>query len=87
MMDGAEASSSHESGTLDCWSARKIQPVIVLYVVAVFAAFAVLSVFVFHSPEAVKVLLIAAVGGVVATIPGVMEKVEYRLTESGIEIS
>jgi hypothetical protein len=85
MMDGTEASSSNEPGIQDHWSARKVQPIIVLYVVAVFAAFVVLSIFVFRSPEAVKVLVIAAVASVAATVPGVMEKVEYRLTESGIE--
>jgi hypothetical protein len=57
----------------------------VLYVLAVFAAFIALSVFVFHSPDAVKALVIAAVGGVAATVPGVIEKVEYRLTPSGID--
>ena len=70
---------------LDHWSARKVQPIVVLYVLAVFAVFAVVAHFIFHSTEAVKALAIAALGAVAATVPGVMERVEYRLTESGVE--
>jgi hypothetical protein len=85
MARGATASTGDETTVLDRWSARKVPPIVVLYVVAVFAAFIALSVFVFHSLDAVKALLIAAVGAVVATVPSVMEKVEYRMTASGIE--
>jgi hypothetical protein len=70
---------------LDRWSARKVQPIVVFYVVAVFAVFAVVAHFVFHSTEAVRALAIATLGAVAATVPGVMERVEYRLTESGVE--
>jgi len=85
MASDATASSRGESTVLDRWSSRKVPPVVVIYVVGVFAAFIALSIFVFHSLDAVKALLIAAVGAVFATIPGVMEKVEYRMTEVGIE--
>jgi hypothetical protein len=43
------------------------------------------SYFIFHSPEAVNALVLAAVGAVVATVPGVTGRIEYRLTETGIE--
>ncbi len=85
MIDGAAASNSNESGTLDRWSARKIRPIVMFYVVAVFAVFIALSYFVFHSSKAVRVLVIAAVGAVVAMVPGVAERLEYRVTATGIE--
>jgi hypothetical protein len=62
-----------------------VAPIVLFYVVLVFAAFIALSLFIFHSADAVKALLIAAVGAVIATIPGVMEKIEYRMTEAGVE--
>jgi hypothetical protein len=81
----ATAHSLDGPAVLHHWSARKVQPIVVLYVVAVFAVFAVVAHFVFHSTEAVKALAIAAFGAVAATVPGVMDRVEYRLTESGME--
>ena len=85
MVSGAVPTSGDGSTVLDRWSARKIQPIVVLYVLAVFAAFIALSIVVFDSWKAVKALLIAAVGAAAATLPGVIEKVEYRLTGSGID--
>jgi len=85
MVSGAKASSRDGLVVLDSWSARKARPIVLLYIVAVFTVFIVLSHFVVHSPEAVKALVLAAVGALVATVPGVTGKVEYRLTESGIE--
>jgi hypothetical protein len=85
IVSDATASSRRESAVFDRWSSRKVPPVVLIYVVGVFAAFIALSIFVFRSPDAVKALLIAAVGAVVATVPGVMEKVEYQMTEVGIE--
>jgi len=85
MLSGATVSDHDGAVVLDRWSARKVRPIILLYVAAVFAAFMVLAHLVFHSQEAVKALAIAAVGAVAATTPGVLERVEYRLTEFGIE--
>ena len=85
MVSHATASSRSGSVVLDRWLARKVRPVVVFYVVVVFVAFMAMAHFIFHSPKAVKALLIAAVGVVAATVPGVIEKVEYQLTESGIE--
>ena len=84
-MTDATAHSPDGPAVLHQWSARKVQPIVVLYVVAVFAVFAVMAHFIFHSTEAVKALAIAALGAVAATVPGVMERVEYRLTKSGVE--
>lgn len=84
MMDVSATPSSSESGALDHWSARKVRPIVILYVLGVFAVFMVVSILVFHSMDAVKALVAAAVGGVAATVPGVLEKIEYQLTEAGI---
>ena len=85
MESDATATGGNGSTVLDQWSASKIQPIAILYIVAVFAVFIVLSIVVFHSRDAVRALLVAAVGGVAAIVPGILEKGEYRLTESGIE--
>jgi hypothetical protein len=67
------------------WSARKLHPIIVVYVATVFAAFMAFSYFVVHSMPAVKALAITAVGAMFPLLPGVINRVEYRLTESGLE--
>jgi hypothetical protein len=85
MKDDSIDVTRSRSEALDHWSARKHHPAVVLYVVAVFAAFIALAHFVFHSLEAVKALAVAAVGAVVATAPVVLEKVEYRLTATAVE--
>jgi hypothetical protein len=70
---------------LDHWSPRTVRPIVLLYIVAVFVAFVAVSIFVFHSPEAVKALVLAALGALVATVPGVAGRIEHRMTHSGIE--
>ncbi len=67
------------------WSARTVRPIITLYVMAVFAAFMVLAWFVFRSADAVQALAIAAVGSLVGITPALLSRVEYRLTETGLE--
>lgn len=78
-------SKSGASEVLDRWSARKLRPIVILYVLGVFAAFIVVAIVVFHSQEAVMALLMAAGASVAATVPGVIERVEYRMTGSGVE--
>lgn len=85
MENSDAAASENESEVLVRWSARKVPPVVVLYVVLVFAAFIAIAHFVFHSPQAVKALAVAAIGAVIATVPSVVERVEYRLTASGVD--
>lgn len=74
-----------ETTVLFRWSAPNVRPIVLLYVTAVFAGFMALSLFVFHSRDAVKALAIGWVGTIAATLPGVATKVEYRLTESGLD--
>ncbi|MCG6948308.1 MAG: hypothetical protein LJE93_05260 [Acidobacteria bacterium] len=78
-MNAAEGQILHQ------WSARKIHPVVMVYVVAVFLVFMALSRFVFHSPAAVKALAVAAFGAIVAMIPSALGRLEYRFTPSGLE--
>jgi hypothetical protein len=85
MEDGENAFGSDDTQVLDQWTARKVQPVVLLYVVLVFVGFMALALFVFHSREAVTALAMAAVAAVFATVPGVLERVEYRATEAGLE--
>lgn len=67
------------------WTARKIQPIILVAVLGVFVAFMALSLFVFHSTAAVNALAGAALASLVSLLPGVMNRVEYRLTETRLE--
>jgi hypothetical protein len=67
------------------WSARSVRPVIAVYVGGVFLAFMALAFFVFESVEAVKALFLAAVGSLVALVPNIITRIEYRLSGSGLE--
>jgi hypothetical protein len=84
---GAEtmAKDRNEPETLCHWSARKLNPLILLYVATVFIVMIVLSYFVFHSLTGVKALVVAAVGAVVPLFIEVVKRIEYRLTEQGLE--
>lgn len=66
------------------WSARSVRPVVTLQVAAVFLAFMALAWFAFGSPGAVRALGLAAVGAVISTLPGILTRVEYRLTPEGL---
>lgn len=79
------AADNTEKEVLVHWSARKMPPIIALYVAAVFLAMMLVSYFVLHSGAAVKALAIAAVGSIVAVIPGLFSRVDYRLNERGLE--
>lgn len=67
------------------WTARSVRPVILLYVAAVFIGFMAFAHFVVHSKEAVVALGLAAFGSMVALTPDLLGRIEYRLTEEGLE--
>ncbi len=67
------------------WRARTIRPMIGVYVAGVFVGFMALAQFVFHSREAVAALFFTGVGSLVALLPNMMARMEYRLTEAGLE--
>lgn len=77
--------SPDEPGTEHTWTARAVQPVVALWVAAVFVAFIALSHFVFHSDDAVGALFLTAIGSLAGMAPGVLRKVEYRITPSGVQ--
>jgi hypothetical protein len=61
-----------------------MEPIVVLYVLLVFVAFMLLAGFVFHSMEAVKALFFTAIGSLVAMVPSLQARIEYRMTEDGV---
>jgi hypothetical protein len=67
------------------WRTRTLRPMIPVYVLGVFLAFMALAHFVFGSDEAVKALLLTAVGSLVALTPNLLARVEYRFTKAGLE--
>jgi hypothetical protein len=67
------------------WSARRMQPIVLLSVAVVFLVMMAVSYFVVHSMSAVKALATAAVAAIVSLVPTVLMRIEYRLTDRGIE--
>ena len=67
------------------WSARKVRPIVLLYVAAVLVAMMLFSYFVVHSMAAVKALAITAVASMVPLVPAVLSRVEYRITGQGLD--
>ena len=84
-MSGTMAADKSETTVLAVWSARKVRPIVLLYVTAVFVVFTLMAHFIFHSIDAVKALAIGWIGAIAATVPGVIEKVEYRMTDAGLD--
>jgi len=72
------------TGTEHTWTARSVQPIVAVYVVAVFVCFMGLAHFVFHSANAVRALFLALIGGVVGTVPAILNRIEYRVTATGL---
>jgi hypothetical protein len=66
------------------WSARNVRPVVALYVGGVFVGFMALAQLVFHSTDAVKALLVTAVGAVGALVPSLLTRLEYRISDAGL---
>ena len=79
------APDKNEPAVLYRWSARRMQPVIILYVALIFVGMIAVSHFLVRSPTAVKALALAAIGFIVPLFPGVMSRTEYRLTETGLD--
>lgn len=79
------SSTSVDTVVLHQWIARKIRPVIAFGVVLVFLAFMTLAYFIFHSPEAVKALGMAALGSLGGVIASILTRSEFRLTHDGLD--
>ena len=79
------SANSDEPEVYFYWSARKVRPIVLLYVAAVFVVFILVAYFVLHSMSAVKALAMAAVASMVPLVPVVTSRVEYRLNERVLE--
>jgi hypothetical protein len=66
------------------WTARTVRPVVLAYVLGLFAVFMIAAHLLFRSPEAVKALGMAAVGSVASLLPTILSQVEYQLTGVGL---
>ena len=77
---------SVKSGHADeiLWSARKLRPSTLIYVVLIFVFFMAISLFVFHSMSAARSLALGAIASIVALLPLVLGKFEYQTDESGV---
>jgi hypothetical protein len=84
-MEHSTSTDSDDPVVLYRWTARGLQPIILLYVALVFIAFMMPAFFVFHSPAAVKALAMAAFGSIVSLFATLVSKTEYQLTGSGLE--
>jgi hypothetical protein len=73
-----------EPGLLHRWNARRLPPVILLWVALVFVAFMALS-YILRSTTAVTALAAAAVAALVPLVPAVISRLEYRMTEAGVD--
>ena len=77
---------SVKSGHADeiLWSARKLRPSTLIYVVLIFVFFMAISLFDFHSMSAARSLALGAIASIVALLPLVLGKFEYQADESGV---
>jgi len=86
MPDVTPESAEHASPIVDQWTARSMRPIFALiYLPVVFAVLIALAFFVFNSIAGVTSLVMSGIGAVVALLPSLLTRVEYRLSESGLE--
>lgn len=67
------------------WSARKIHPSVLVYVLIIYIIFIAVVYFVIHSKSAITTLALTLVGIVVPLLPGVLKRTEYKLTSQTLE--
>ena len=84
-MDVDAAAVDGEPEVTCSWSARKLQPVTLLWVALVFLGLMAVSHFILHSTAGVKALAIGAIGFIVPLAPQVLMRMEHRLSESELE--
>lgn len=79
------AANHDETAVLHRWSARKMRPVVLLYVAAVFGGLATVSYVALDSMTGVKALVLASVGYIVPLVPMVLSRIEFRLSDRGLD--
>jgi hypothetical protein len=67
------------------WNARKLKPIILIYVSLIFISLIIVSYFVLHSTLTVKALSITAIGTIIPLFFGVITRIKYRLTKHSLE--
>ena len=86
MPDATRKSPGAATPVADQWQARIMQPTFVLsYLAVVFGSLIAIAFFVFDSIAGVTSLVVAALGAVVALLPSILTRIEYRLSEEGVE--
>lgn len=86
MPDATRTSSGAISPEVDRWLARPMKPSFVLpYLAVFFAALITLAVFLFNSIAGIMSLAVTAAGTSVALLADLAIRIEYRLSESGVE--
>jgi hypothetical protein len=66
------------------WTARRLHPVILLWVALVFLGFMVVAFWGFQSTDAVKALALTAVGSILPLGASVLTRDEYEMSEAGL---
>lgn len=86
MPDPTPESTEAGPPVVDRWQARPIKPVfVVVYTAVVLAALIPLAVFVFTTIAGTMTLAMTAIGAIVPLLFDLLIRVEYRLTDSGID--
>lgn len=67
------------------WSARKMPPIVIVYVVLIFITFMAISYWGLHSTTAAKTLAFTAIGSIVPLMPLAFARIEYQLTKQKLE--
>ena len=84
-MAGETKLSDEKTTVTSHWTARKLHPIILVYVSGIFLVMMAVAYFVVHSVSAVKALALAAVGVVVSVLPELGRRIEYRVIGSVLE--
>jgi len=86
MPDATPENLDDLSPVIDRWQARTMQTTfIVSYIGVVLAVLIPLAIFVFDSIAGIMTLAATAVGAIVPLLPNLRSKIEYRLSEAGLE--
>lgn len=73
------------SKVLHHWSARKIHPSVLIYVVIIYFALIAIVYFGFNSRKVVITLAATLAGIILPLLPGVLKRIEYKLTAQTLE--
>jgi hypothetical protein len=84
MVDEAALPGVEETDS-EQWIARRLHPMVLAYLTGVFLVMMGIAYFAVHSMSAVKALALAGVGSLVAVLPELGRRIEYRLIGTVLE--